>query len=84
MRSYMKTATARLFQHGGSQALRLPKEFRMPGSVVRVSMTPEGLLVQPLDDDEKRAKLFSKLEGSCPEFPGIEPPPRDEPREPLE
>lgn len=79
----MKTATAKLFQHGGSQALRLPKEFRLPGTVVRLSMTPEGILVQPIEDSRRRARLFAKLEGSCPEFPEVEPPPPDASREPL-
>lgn len=29
-------ATAKLFQHGGSQAVRLPKEFRFEGSEVEI------------------------------------------------
>lgn len=79
----MKTATAKLFQHGGSQALRLPKEFRLPGSVVRLSKTAEGILIQPLEDNTRRARLFARLEGSCPEFPEIPSPPEDNPRDPL-
>jgi hypothetical protein len=31
-----ETAIARLFTHGRSQAVRLPKEFRLPGDRVRV------------------------------------------------
>ena len=31
------SATAKLFMHGRSQAVRLPKEFRLPGTEVRVS-----------------------------------------------
>jgi antitoxin VapB len=30
-------STAKLFMHGRSQAVRLPKEFRLPGKEVRVS-----------------------------------------------
>jgi len=30
---------AKLFQHGGSQAVRLPKAFRLAGSEVKVSRT---------------------------------------------
>jgi len=30
-------ARAKLFKHGRSQAVRLPKEFRLPGDEVRVS-----------------------------------------------
>ncbi|MBI2399024.1 MAG: AbrB/MazE/SpoVT family DNA-binding domain-containing protein [Xanthomonadales bacterium] len=29
--------TAKLFSSGGSQAVRLPREFRMPGDQVRIS-----------------------------------------------
>ena len=83
MHSYMKTATAKLFQHGGSQALRLPKEFRLPGTIAKLSKTPRGILVQPIEDDRRRARQFAKLEGSCPEFPDIDSPPGDRPREPL-
>jgi len=31
-----ETRTAKLFKHGRSQAVRLPKEFRMAGTEVRV------------------------------------------------
>ena len=31
------SATAKLFMHGRSQAVRLPKEFRFDGTEVRVS-----------------------------------------------
>ena len=33
-----ETKTAKLFTHGRSQAVRLPKEFRLPGKEVRVSL----------------------------------------------
>jgi antitoxin VapB len=83
IRSYMKSATGKLFQHGGSQALRLPKDFRLPGTVAKLSKTPRGILVQPVEDTRRRARQFAKLEGSCPEFPDIEPPRADRAREPL-
>jgi virulence-associated protein VagC len=35
-RPMSETATAKLFKHGRSQAVRLPKEFRLPGTEVRV------------------------------------------------
>mgnify|MGYP000860388450 CR=1 FL=1 len=37
----MATSTARLFAHGRSQAVRLPKEFRFPGKEVRI-LTADG------------------------------------------
>ncbi len=37
--------TAKVFQNGRSQAIRLPKEFRVKGSEVRLKRVPEGILV---------------------------------------
>ena len=44
-----ETGTARLFKHGRSQAVRLPKEFRMPGTQVRVRRIGRGVLLEPID-----------------------------------
>jgi len=46
-----KTATAKLFKHGRSQAVRLPKEFRLPGDEVRVRRVGRGVLLEPIDFD---------------------------------
>jgi antitoxin VapB len=40
-------ATAKLFRHGRSQAVRLPKEFRLPGSEVRVRRVGRGIVLEP-------------------------------------
>ncbi len=42
--------TARLFQSGRSQAVRLPKEFRFTGSEVSVRHFGNGVLLLPIDD----------------------------------
>ncbi len=42
--------TARLFQSGRSQAVRLPKEFRFGGTEVGVRHFGNGVLLLPLDD----------------------------------
>lgn len=42
-------ATAKLFQHGRSQAVRLPKEFRMPGTEVRVSKVGHKVILEPIE-----------------------------------
>jgi antitoxin VapB len=39
--------TAKLFTTGGSQAIRLPKEFRFPGKTVSLRRTKRGVLVTP-------------------------------------
>src|SRR5579863_7617896 len=54
--------TAKLFMHGRSQAVRLPKEFRFEGKEVRVSKVGEKVILepiqkQPLDVDALWAKL---------------------------
>jgi antitoxin VapB len=45
------TAIARLFTHGRSQAVRLPKEFRLPGDRVRVRHMGDGVLLEPIASD---------------------------------
>ncbi len=43
------TATAKLFMHGRSQAVRLPKEFRLPGREVRVSRDGARVILEPIE-----------------------------------
>lgn len=40
--------TAKLFQNGRSQAVRLPREFRFQGDRVRIRKVPQGVLLEPL------------------------------------
>lgn len=66
------TAIAKLFTHGGSQAVRLPKPFRLPGREVRVVRTARGVLLQPLEGDpDERRRRFAALAGSCPDLPDV-------------
>ena len=44
-------STAKLFKHGRSQAVRLPKEFRLPGTEVRVRRVGRGVLLEPMEFD---------------------------------
>jgi antitoxin VapB len=44
-----ESARAKLFQHGRSQAVRLPKEFRLPGTEVRVRRVGRAVVLEPLD-----------------------------------
>ena len=41
--------SARVFRNGRSQAIRLPKEFRVDSAEVYLKKTPEGFLVIPRD-----------------------------------
>jgi len=40
--------TAKLFQNGCSQAVRLPKAFRMEGSEVKISKQGDKIILEPL------------------------------------
>jgi virulence-associated protein VagC len=62
---------AKLFTTGGSQAIRLPKEFRFPGKAVVLRRTAKGLIVTPHDDLEERRLRFQQLAGSCHGLPEV-------------
>ncbi len=47
------TAVAKIFMHGRSQAVRLPKAFRLPGDRVRVRRVEGGILLEPMETDVK-------------------------------
>jgi antitoxin VapB len=77
-------ARAKLFRHGGSQAVRLPREFRLPGTEAAISRTESGgVLLEPTDADfEARRRRFIALAGSCPDLPDVPPhAPPDIPRD---
>ena len=57
-----ETGTAQLFKHGRSQAVRLPKEFRMPGTQVRVRRIGRGVLLEPVDVPFDVKAWFDKLD----------------------
>ena len=44
------TKTAKLFWNGRSQAVRLPKEFRMPGKEVRIRRQGAAVVLEPVED----------------------------------
>ena len=43
-------ATAKLFQNGRSQAIRLPKEFRLPGKEVTISKQGNKIILEPIEN----------------------------------
>lgn len=55
--------TAKIFTHGRSQAVRLPKEFRLPGTEVQVRRIGESVLLSPIGRDRERIDaLFAELD----------------------
>jgi antitoxin VapB len=53
---------AKIFTHGRSQAVRLPKEFRLPGTEVSVRRVGRGVLLQPLNVPFDVKAWFQKLD----------------------
>lgn len=78
--------TAKLFQHGGSQAVRLPKEFRFGGAEVAIEKRGDEVILRPV----VRPKLGSlavvaryldeKYPAAAP-FPDIERPTEQQKRD---
>ena len=79
-----KSATAKVFMSGRSQAVRLPKEFRLTGKEVRVRREGNALILEPmapstLNFDAWMASIDEALGGEefLPE--GVDsPPPTDD------
>ena len=67
----MTTAIAKVFKSGHSQAVRIPKAFRIPSDTVRLIKTPDGFFVKDEKAHARRLKAFAALAGSCPDFPEI-------------
>ena len=71
--------TAKLFRHGGSQAVRLPKDFRFAGTEVLIEKHGDDVVLKPVPLPKLRSfvEIARYLAESFPggeEFP--EPPPR--------
>lgn len=73
-----KSATAKLFKNGSSQAVRLPKEFRFEGKEVRIRRVPGGVLLEQAgpdieavfaEIDKYRSKDFMKAGRRQPRTP---------------
>lgn len=80
------TAKAKIFMHGRSQAVRLPKEFRMPGKEVKVSRVGRGVLLEPVEKKMSREEIeavFRRIDSIggdfMPEGRNQPPMPEDDP-----
>ena len=76
-------STAKLFMHGRSQAVRLPKEYRFEGEEVRVSKVGDKVILEPLRPTPFDAERFwAGLDamGAADLFP--DGPPEDPPSQP--
>jgi antitoxin VapB len=50
-RSLIERKRAKLFMHGGSQAVRLPKEFRFEGNEVVIRKQGDRVILEPVKRD---------------------------------
>ena len=78
MQNHETKNTAKLFMHGRSQAVRLPKEFRFEGTEVRVSKIGDKVILEPMkkppfDVKAWRAKLDAYLDIDFPEIEKLPP-----------
>lgn len=70
-------ATAKLFKHGGSQAVRLPKDFRLDGAEVLIERRGQMVLLRPKPRLKTLADLARHMRDRFPawaDFPGREQP----------
>jgi antitoxin VapB len=78
-------ARAKLFQHGGSQAVRLPKAFRFEGSEVAVRREGDKVILEPIKQRqhprtrEEWDAFWAKIDNNGgAEFPDRDQPPMQE------
>jgi antitoxin VapB len=80
------SSTAKVFMHGRSQAVRLPKEYRFEGTEVRVSKVGDKVILEPLEKQPFDAEAwFARLDelggrdflpDGSPDDPPVKPDPR--------
>ena len=71
--------TAKIFQHGGSQAVRLPKAFRFHGNEVLIEKHGDEVILTPVPTPKFRSftEIARYLAEKFPDGGGFpEPPPR--------
>lgn len=73
--------TAKLFRNGGSQAVRLPKEFRFQGSQVFIKKVRDTVVLLPHQDSWQ--VLFDSLEQFTDDFMESRDQPAQQDREML-
>lgn len=55
-------STAKIFMHGRSQAVRLPKEFRLPGKECRVRREGKAVILEPIEDKFDVDAWFAEID----------------------
>ena len=63
---------ARLFRNGRNQALRIPREFELPGDEVIIHKEGARLIVEPVKKTSGLADLLASWEPLEEEFPDVD------------
>ena len=60
-----ETSIGKIFMNGRSQAVRLPRQFRLPGTQVRIRRVGTGILLEPIitDFDQMFARIDAIMDG---------------------
>ena len=72
------TARAKLFTHGGSQAVRLPKAFRFEGTEVSVRKEGDAVILEPVKVQQESWEAFWARLDAIRGDEQIDYPPRDD------
>lgn len=75
---------AKLFMHGRSQAVRLPKEFRLPGKEARVSKIGDKVILEPVKKPKKfdSEAFWAEIDALGGDELFVDGPPDDPPSKP--
>lgn len=72
----MSRARAKIFANGGSQAVRLPKEFRFDAKEVEVWRVGDEIRLRPVPTKQMWQEIFAKIDETFKgEFPDRDQPP---------
>ena len=81
----MGAERAKLFKHGGSQAVRLPKDFRFEGSEVTIRRDGDAVILEPVktptkEDMQALWDRIDALRGDEPFLERLPQPPLEDPK----
>jgi len=65
----------KLFRNGRNQAVRIPREFELPGEEALMRKEGDALVIEPLKKKKTLLELFDEWEELDEEFPEIDDPP---------
>ena len=63
---------ARLFRNGRNQAVRIPREFELPGNEVVLHKEGDRLIVEPVEKPSRLLELLAMLESIEEPFPDVD------------